>query len=243
MGIGCGLFAFNFAPSASISVDVSRSVIGGGVIASGGVSRPDAVNDSRTVLASHHNLYRDDTADPCAAGRLGWNLQGGSGTPIPLPNPGAARNALRLHSVSDRIEGFTMGVLATGGRRFFGAPTAAPVTDNSVDLELLGTTISTPACGEAAFVADLRLAGALVTDGAIVPGDGNTLRAVLRGVTGSGSRSNDYADVLGPAGAQPPSLQGAGNRLSIVGSPEAFARTNHAIAPAPGATFFTGGAR
>ena len=243
MGVGCGLFAFNFAPSASISVDVSRSVIGGGVIASGGVSRPDAVNDSRTVLASHHNLYRDDTADPCAAGRLGWNLQGGSGTPIPLPNPGAARNALRLHSVSDRIEGFTMGVLATGGRRFFGAPTAGPVTDNSVDLELLGTTISTPACGEAAFVADLRLAGALVTDGAIVPGDGNTLRAVLRGVTGSGSRSNDYADVLGPAGAQPPSLQGAGNRLSIVGSPEAFARTNHAIAPAPGATFFTGGAR
>ena len=66
MGAGCGLFAFNFAPSASISVDVSRSVIGGGVIASGGVSRPDAVNDSRTVLASHHNVYRDDTADPCA---------------------------------------------------------------------------------------------------------------------------------------------------------------------------------
>jgi hypothetical protein len=61
MGTGCGLFAFNFAPSASISVDVSGSVIGGGVIASGGVSRPDAVNDSRTVLASDHNPYRDDT--------------------------------------------------------------------------------------------------------------------------------------------------------------------------------------
>src|SRR4029453_6721347 len=102
-----------------------------------------------------------------------------------------------------------MGVMATAARRCLGAPTAAPVTDNSVDLELLGTTISTPACGEAAFVADLRLAGALVTDGAIVPGDGNTLRAVLRGVTGSGSRSNDYADVLGPAGAQPPAPPGA----------------------------------
>ena len=242
IGTGCGLFAFNFAPSASVSVDLSRSVIGGGIIANGGVSRPDAVNDSRTVLASDHNLYRDDTADPCAAGRLGWNLQGGSGTPVPLPNPGAARNALRLHSVSDRIEGFVAGVLATGGRRFFGAPTAGPVTDNSVDLELLGTKISTSACGGAPFISDLQLAGALVTDVSIVPGDGNTLRAVLRGVTGSGLRSNAYAGVLGPDGAQPPSLQGVGNRLTIVGSPTAFAQTNHAIAPAPGAAFFTGGA-
>ena len=238
-GTGCGLFAFNFAPFASVSVTLASNVVGGGIIANGGVSRPDAVHDSRTTIDSRHNLYRDDSPDRCVSRHLGWNVAGGSGTPAPLPIPETARNAVRLRSLHDRIEGFTTAILAVGGRRFFASPIAGPTTDNSVDLTLIGTTISTPACEGALPVADFRLASALVSNASLVPGDGNTIRAVIRGVTASGPRSNVYANVLGPTGPLSPELQGAGNRLEIVGSPRAFARTNRAIDPAPGAEFFT----
>ncbi|MGK2960521.1 MAG: hypothetical protein ACSLFK_00090, partial [Gemmatimonadaceae bacterium] len=237
-GTACGLFAFNFAPNASVSVSLSGNVVGGGIIVSGGVSLTDPVSDSRTEIHSHQNLYRNDSPDHCAPQRLGWNAQGGSGAPIPVPIGETRNNTLRIHSVADRIEGFTTGISAFGGRRFFAAPTAGPTTGNAVDLQLTGTTISTPSCGGAPFVADLRLAGAMVT-GAFSPGDGNTLRAVFNRVTGSGSRNNVYADALGPAGPLTPALQGTGNRLEIPGSLQAFSRTNKAIDPAPGHEFFS----
>jgi len=238
-GTGCGLFAFNFAPAASVSVSLTDNVVVGGIILSGGVSRPDAVHDSRTEIQSKRNLYRNDSPNPCAPSRFGWNVQGGSGTPVPLGIAATERNELRIHSKDDRIEGFTTAVLAAGGRRFFAAPIAGPTTDNSIDLKLLGTTISTPSCGGATVVADFRLAGALVSGASLVPGDGNTLRAVIRGVTGSGSRSNTYADVLGPTGPVAPEFQGTGNRLEIAGNQHAFGQTNRAIDPAPAPEFFT----
>lgn len=237
---GGGLFVFNFAALGSVSVKLAGNVIGGEITANGGVSRPDAVHDSEVAIESHRNLYRNDSPSPCAMARsFAWNLTGGSGPPVPLPVPETARNTLRMHSVDDRIEGFRTGVLAFGGRRFFGLPTAGPSTDNGIDLELLGGRISTPSCGGAAFVADLDLAGAFAGSDALIPGDGNTLRAVIRGVTGSGSRSNEYANSQGPSGALPTGLQGD-NHLAVVGSLEAFARTNRHIDPLPGTEFFTG---
>ena len=238
-GTACGLFAFNFAPVASVSVALTGNVLVGGIIASGGVSRPDAVHDSRTEIQSHRNLYRNDSPNPCAPSRIGLNLNGGSGTPVPLGIAATERNELRIHSVDDRIEGFTTGVLAAGGRSFFAAPIAGPTTDNSVDLKLLGATIATPSCGAATSVADFRLAGALVSSASLDPGNGNTLRALMRGVTGSGPRSNAYGDVLGPAGAPPPAIQGTGNRLELARNLHAFQQTNQAIDPAPGPGFFT----
>lgn len=237
-GIGCGVFAFNFAPLASVSINLGSNVVGGGIIASGGVSRPDAVHDSRTVIQSHRNLYRDDSPNPCVSKHLGWNLQGGSGVPVPLQVGETERNAIRLSSLDDRIEGFTTAISAIGGRRFFASPTAGPTTGNSADLKLIGTTISTPSCGGASFVVDFRLAGAAVPNTSLVPGDGNTLRAVIRGVTASGARSNVYADVL--AGSVASEL-GTGNRFEVVGNLQAFAQTNRGIDPAPGAEFFKGG--
>lgn len=236
-GTACGLFAFNFAPDASVSVELAGNVVGGGIIASGGVSRTDQVSDSRTEINSRHNLYRNDSPDLCLPRRLGWNAQGASGPPGPLLIGETRDNTLGINSVDDRIEGFTTGVSAFGGRRFFGAPTAGPTTGNSVDLKLIGTTIATPSCGGATFVADLRLAGAMAA-GAFSPGDNNTVRAVIHRVTGSGPRSNVYADVLGPTGPASPALQGIGNRLEITGSLQAFAHTNRAIDPAPGPEFF-----
>ncbi|MEJ7758594.1 MAG: hypothetical protein WKF55_03255 [Gemmatimonadaceae bacterium] len=236
-GIACGLFAFNFAPVAKVTVLAAGNVIGGGIIASGGVSRPDAVQGSVTDIRSRHNLYRNDSPNLCAPQRLGWNAQGGSGAPIPVPIGETRNNTLRIYSLADRIEGFTTGVSAFGGRRFFGPATSGPTTGNSVDLKLIGTTISTPSCGGAAPVADLRLVGAMST-GAFAPGDSNTVRAVIHNVTGSGLRSNVYADVLGPTGPVSPALQGTGNRLEITGSLQAFVQTNRAIDPAPGPAFF-----
>lgn len=239
-GTGCGLFAFNFAPFASVSVTLAKNAVDGGIVANGGVSRPDAVHDSRTTIYSRRNLYRDDGPDPCVFRHLGWNIAGGSGTPAPLPLPETARNALRLRSLHDRIEGFTTAILAVGGRRFFASPIAGPTTDNSVDLALIGTTISTPVSAGTLPVADFRLAGTLVSNASLVPGDGNTIRAVMRGVTASGLRSNVYTSVLGPTDPLSAELQGTGNRLEIGGSLRAFARTNRAIDSGPGAEFFTG---
>jgi hypothetical protein len=240
-GIGCGVFAFNFAPLAIVSVDLSNNVIGGGIIANGGVSRPDAVHDSRTVIQSRRNLYRDDSPNPCVSRHLGWNMSGGSGVPVMLQVGETSRNTLRVHSHGDRLEGFTTAILGAGGRRFFASPTAGPMTDNTMELELIDASISTPACGGASFVTDFRLAGALVTNASVTPGNGNTLRAVMRNVTGSGTRSNVFADALGPTGPLSPAIQGTGNRIEIAGTLRAFEQTNQAIDPAPAPELFTGG--
>jgi hypothetical protein len=237
-GTGCGVFVFNFAPEAQVSATLSDNVLGGGLLANGGVSRGDAVYDSKAVVLSHHNLYRDDTPDACVSRRLGWNLTGGSGTPVPLQIPATERNRLHVHSEDDRIEGFTSGISATGGRRFFATPVQGPSNANSIELELLGTSIVTSACGGAGRAFDLQLAGASTANQGVSPGEGNTVRAVIRGVTGSGVRSNVFADVLGPNGAM--AAGGSGNRLEIIGNARAFERTNTGIAPAPGAQFFTG---
>ncbi|HVD62522.1 MAG TPA: hypothetical protein VNC11_16735, partial [Gemmatimonadaceae bacterium] len=241
-GTGCGVFAFNFASLASVSVDLRDNVIGGGMIANGGVSRPTAVHDSKTVVQSRGNLYLDDSPNPCVSRRTAWNLAGGSGVPAPIQIGTTSGNTLRVHSQDDRIQAFTLGILATGGRRFFALPTSGPVNDNSIDLTLIGANVSTSSCGGASFVTDFRIAGALVTNASVVPGDGNTVHAVFRNVTGSGTRNNFYADVLGPAGpVVNPALQGTGNRLEFAGSLQAFEQTNSGINPAPGEEFFSGG--
>jgi hypothetical protein len=218
-------------------VNLSNNVIGGGIIANGGVSRPDAVHDSKTVIQSRGNLYRDDSADPCVTRHLGWNINGGSGVPVPLQIGQTARNTLRVHSQGDRLERFATAILGSGGRRFFGLPNSGPVIDNTMELELINATISTPSCG----AIDFRLSGAAVADASLTPGDGNVLRAVFRGVTGSGARANVFADAVGPSGPLSPSVQGTGNRLEFAGSRRAFDKTNESISPAPAAEFFSGG--
>ena len=229
----CGVFAFNFAPNASISLHFTNDVVGGGLNADGGVSRTDAVHDSRVRIVSMRTLYRDDHPAACSVGRVGWNLTGGSGAPVPVVLPATVGNTLEVRSLDDRIEGFATAVLATGARRFFAEPTAGPSSDNAIDLQLLQTSIETPACGT-----DLRLVGALA-GGNFWPGDGNVVRALLRSVQGSGTRANVYADVLSLTGPVSPELQGRGNQLEIIGSLQAFLRTNSGVTPAPGAQFFT----
>jgi serine/threonine protein kinase len=254
---GGGFFAYNFAAESRISLDISRSVIGGSNEANGGVSRPDPVHDSEVRIESQGNLYRNEWTDRCSPPVSGWNITGGSGAPIPIQLPATTRNTLRVHSVDDRIEGFTTAVFATGSRQFYPAPLNAAPSDNHIDLQLIGTTISTPVCadlgkGEAAqdvstgvaveglgIVSDLYLTGARVANSALAAGDRNTIRLEIRGVTGSGRRSNRYINAGGTFGELSAQLQGSGNRLEIVGNQETFARTNRGIEPPPGAEFFT----
>lgn len=239
-GTACGLFAFNFAALGDVSVTLSNNVVGGGIIANGGVSRTDAVHDASVRLYSVGNLYRDDSPDPCAAPHLGWNVLGGSGAPAPLVLPETARNSLRVQSIRDRISGFPIGISGAGGRRFFPAPTAGATTGNTLELHLFRTTLTTPSCGGAPFVADLRLAGAVSASATLTPGDGNVLRATFVGVTGSGARSNAFANVLGPTGPLAPEFQGSGNALEFAGTLRGFTRTNRSIEPVPAEEFFTG---
>jgi hypothetical protein len=253
-GGGGGFFAFNFSSSSRISIDITRSVIGGSDEADGGVSHPDAVHNSEVNITSQGNIYRNEWQDQCASALLGWNLTGGSGAPIPLALPATTKNRLRLRSVDDRIDGFTTGVLATGSRRFFSSPLNAAPSGNHIDLQLIGTRISTPSCAsigrsdsrglaaaELTAIRDLELVGGWVKNDALAAGDGNTVRAEIRGVTGSGMRANKYANVATSFERVPAQLQGIGNRLEIVGTPQDFARSNQRLVLAPGPEFFIGG--
>jgi len=252
---GGGFFAYNFAANSKIRVEIVGSVVGGSNEANGGVSRPDAVHDAEVHIVSNGNLYRNEWATPCTSPLLGWNLTGGSGAPIPLKLPATSRNRLRVQSMNDRIEGFTTAVLATGGRRFFAEPLNAAPTDNHIDLQLIGTTISTPACADRdsvnsfdnsmsvpaarrLTVADLRLTGAASENDRLHPGDRNTVRVELRGVTGSGLRANRFLNEGGPSGVLAPQFRGRGNRLEVVGDPQSFARRNRLLKPAPDAKYF-----
>jgi hypothetical protein len=251
---GGGFFAFNFAPNSRISLEISRSLIGGSSEANGGVSNPEAVHDSEVRITSQGNLYRNEWANRCAQALTGWNLTGGSGTPLLKILPETARNRLIVRSTNDRIEGFTTGIAATGSRRFHPAPQNGPSTDNHIDLQVVGTTISTPECPSGIVgsvnatgiptarmqsVTDVRLIGGSVARGDFEPGDGNTVRAELRGVTGSGRRGNRYAHSGSASGTLRAELRGKGNRLEIVGDSQTFSRINHAIDPVPGPEFFT----
>jgi hypothetical protein len=167
--------------------------------------------------------------------------------------PETARNRLIVHSLNDRIEGFSNGVLATGSRRFFAAPLNAAPKRNHIELKLIGTTIVTPSCAppgtsentsalpvyrDGALI-DLRLIGAWVENDRLPAGDDNSVRAEIRGVTGSGVQANFFANTAGGPKPLAPHLRGTGNKLEIVGDPQSFARLNRGIDPPP-ASFFTG---
>ncbi|HYW31148.1 MAG TPA: serine/threonine-protein kinase [Gemmatimonas sp.] len=254
---GGGFFAYNFAANSKIRVELSRNVFGGSNEANGGVSRPDAVHDSEVHIVSDRNLYRNDWTDPCVSPETGWNFTGGSGAPIKIQLPAATRNALRVESTDDRLEGFTTGVLATGGRHFHSEQLNGAPTDNRIELRLIGTTISTPTCSGAQTaskgqnqgvpptrgaltVADLSVTGAAAHRDELQPGDRNTVRIELRGVTGSGDRANSFHDERGLRDTLPEQFRGRGNRLEIVGDPETFQRMNRGLRPAPNPRFFTG---
>jgi hypothetical protein len=221
-GGGSGVFAINFAPASRVALFLSGNVIGGGLDATGGVSRPDPVRNSSVTIHTSNNLYRSDSSLPTPTG---WLLGGGTDAPAPGVVAGATlANVLRITSVDDAIEGFAIGIFAMAGRR--NSPLAGPSSNNEVNINAVGLVMETA-------TADLMLYGERSFAVGMSAGDGNLLRLGLRGATGSGARDNQYEHSL--------NFLGIGNRLQVVGSPTSFARTNQNIIPAPPAQFFASG--
>ena len=223
-GGGTGVFAINFASGSQVTVSLTRNVIGGGLTATGGVSRPDGVESAETVIESEHNVFRSDSAAPDP---VGWLLLGGTDAPFPgLVSEGANFNSLRVRSVQDRIGGFATAIAAAAGRR--SGAVSGTSSGNHIELKLLRTDVQS-------LVADFVFFGAQSLVNSVAPGDGNGLRVLVRGARGSGARSNQYAH------SWPPLLDNLdqGNWLEIVGSPAAFTRTNAGVDPAPANEFFT----
>jgi hypothetical protein len=222
-GGGSAIFANNFAARGDVTVVARSNRIFGSLEVDGGVSRPDEVKGARLAVESDGNVYSPLVFTPVA-----WTIHGGSGVPLPaFEAPGTSGNVVRFTSMRDVISGFPTGIAATGGRRR--SLTLGPNSDNVVDLRLIGLQISTS-------TADLVLYGAAAA-GHFAPGDGNIVRALMIGVTGSGTRLNSYENETGAG--QPQSL-GTGNELRILGSPSSFGVLNPGIDPAPATEFFIG---
>jgi hypothetical protein len=227
-----GVMAINFASNALINLFLTENVLGGGINVTAGVSRPNEVSNSELMVFSRRNLYIAE--EPVYPG-VGIQMIGGSGVVIPILAPATTSNHAYLSSRDDQIEGFEVGVAATGGRRM--TDSQGPSSDNHVVLRFRGLSIHTP---KAPGTADFRLLGA---DSSAVfpelsPGDDNTVRVLMRGTSGSGPRENVYANTFGPL---VPANMGSGNRLEIIGTKRAFQRTNKRIEPAPSLEFFLGG--
>jgi hypothetical protein len=219
---GVGIFGANFAALSRIELQLRQNVIGGGLDAIGGSSRPDSVVGAFTFVQSIGNLYRPDSPTHSAAG---WSLTGGADAPFPgLIPEDTLNNTTHVHSIGDRLEGFRQGIQAVGGQRF--TAVAGTSSSNQLDLILEGTRL-------VSAVSDLLFYGARSSIAGASVGESNELRVTMRHVIGSGPSTNQYHHAL-------PDL-GSGNRLVIAGSLVAFSNTNQAILPLPGKDFFTGG--
>jgi hypothetical protein len=153
---------------------------------------------------------------------VGWTLIGGTDAPVPgLIAEGATSNLLSINSAGDRIEGFAKGIVARAGRR--SAAVAGASSDNQLALVVVDTTLHTT-------VADLELYGAQSLVASAAVGDRNVLTVVMARVSGSGLRTNVYADSSNGLGT--------GNRLVIEGSLQAFEQRNPEILPLPPANHF-----
>jgi hypothetical protein len=223
---GTGVFAINFAAHSEIGLVLQRNVIGAGLIATGGVSRPDAVTGSTVSIESMRNVYWNQSG---LAGLLAWNLIGGAGSPA-FPSAPSTSNRLEIHSGKDTIQGFQLGIAGIGGQRFLAA--SGPSSSNRVEMDLHDLRVQTTT---EPLAADLTLFAARSFVNGVPPGDGNTLRLVLRKSTGSGLRANAYGDSSTPSMGD----LGIGNSFEVVGTENAFVRSNDGFDPIPSAEFFT----
>lgn len=223
-GNGWGIFAVNFAPRGRIYIRLNKSTVGGGIDASGGVSRPSPVVGAETIIHSSANQFRSDGATPAG---IGLSLNGGACAPLAaFVSPYTNGNTLILESKRDRIAGFVKGVHASGGWR----PVAqsGPVAFNCADLDIEALTVNST-------MVDLEFVGADSSAPDVAPGDDNHLRVTLRGIQASGPRSNKYGNSAAAFAtlADP----GKGNRLEMIGSPPEWLFAS-GLDPAPSSTFF-----
>jgi hypothetical protein len=231
---GAVVFANNFAARGAVTVVLEGNRFEGYLTAGAGVSRPDAVTGSLTLIDSRGNRYLRSGRD-----RYGWLLLGGSTSPhfLEAGIPGAARATLRVESTDDHIEGFRQGIQAAAARRIGGQ--SSLLLDNRVELRLRGTRIRSDGEGASDFILQGAMSEVAQAEGPgeFPAGNRNVLRVVMEDVSGSGERRNVYADVVGPTRLE---NQGVGNRLEVTGDATSFVRSNGGIDPPPNVQFFVG---
>jgi hypothetical protein len=241
-GSNAAVFVANITKSARITVFLTQNVLKDGLRqldVVGGASGNGARDSSGSFLfQSDGNLTIVHSRGNLYSGRgltdTGVILEGGyDGRGFPTEErPGASHNTIRFDSVLDRITNVGTGLFLEGGLR---ANLLAGLSSfNTVDLQLLGTTIRTlpPEAGRPA-PRDLAVC---VTTG-VGPlqgkaGDGDSIRALLRDVDGSGPRANLYSLACN---AQP----GSDNTFEFIGNARAFEQTTDDISPPPPPDSFT----
>lgn len=243
---GSGVFAINFAARSHIDVLLLGNNFEGGLDSNGGVSRPDAVQNSMTSITSIGNLYR-----PQVPGSIvGWSITGGSGAPIPFAAPQGSpppppvttkNNSLDMFSLGDRIEDCYDSIVAAGGiRSFFDLPPqfipVGPSSHNRLDLQLYGTKFVN------SLNSDLYMIGAYSVEN-FPTGDFNSARALVFGADGGDLENNFYSDAaygiydddgnwVGDEDL-PPENRGQGNELRFRGSLWAFLLANDGFDQSP----------
>ncbi len=236
--LGSAVFAVNFAARSQIDLLLFRNKFHGGLDSNGGVSRPDLVTDSSTSIVSIGNLYSSGVA---GAG-VGWQITGGSGAPIVFPVPAVTteRNRLDIISLRDRIEGWSEGVAATGGARYFPETSGVGSTSNNqLTIQLYGTEFEDNSSSDLTLIAARSSAD-------YPTGNFNTLGLLSLNAHGDDNPGNFYSDgaFFNPVGYNElsPQNRGEGNELAILGSLKTFLRTNDGFDDsAPPSEFFTKG--
>jgi len=232
---GDAVFVNAFAARAKIHVTLSHNRLDGPLTTGGGTSRPDPVVNAEVSIDSEHNLYRS----PRPGTGRGWRLFGASSPPH-SPSTGAAGpsfNVLRVRSVADRIEGFTVAITAAAARRFLAM--SGPLSGNRLELNLTNPILRSEGAGAADLLLYATVAEPDPKSGTeFTIGDHNTTRVQIEGASGSGPRANDYAAEGGPV---QPRHYGVGNRIEFIGRASEFVRSNTALEPAPSADLFAGG--
>ena len=179
-GGGIGVFAINFASHGEIGLDLQRNLIGGELILTGGVSRPDAVTGASMTVHSRRNLYQDQSG---LANTDGWNLIGGTLPPGSSSRPSTSTR-FEMFSQDDTIREFD------GHLRWRGTTVSSdlgPSASNRLEMELHGLGVQSAAT-------DLTFFGARSFAAGVSPGDDNTVHLLLRQSTGSGPRANLFGD-------------------------------------------------
>jgi hypothetical protein len=204
----------------------------------GGISRNSlgvayVAEGTATEVLSIGNLYQG-----AGVASTGWLLTAGANGPPP-GSPSSNRNNLAMTSLNDRIENVGIGINARAA--FRRSPAHGYVNDNTTDLQLIGTKISSLTTDlPNASTADLDLcpvAGQGSASKFDKAGDRNWVYVSAVGLDGSGTRDNIYEYVAERCGFM--DSTGDDNGLAFWGSLKLWQKVNKNIDPDPPAELFS----
>ncbi len=204
----------------------------------GGISRnalgvANVVEGAATEVLSIGNLYQGVGVDS-----TGWLLTAGATGPQPGA-PDSNHNHVTMTSFNDRIENVGIGINARAA--FRRSPLQGYLHDNTTDLQIIGTEISTLTTDDPNFsTADLAFCPVAAQGSALKVdkvGDRNWVYVSALGLNGSGTRGNLYEYFAGICGFM--DSTGDDNGLVFWGNLKLWQILNKNIDPDPPAELFS----